>query len=104
MRDSIKQDLLEICKKFKYDTGILVSNTTIEIAAEIISAICDDPHPSWKYRDARLIDTTKTYMEYVPMMLKQIAASQRVEDEITTFDLLHWLSGDNISMLCIIPK
>jgi hypothetical protein len=104
----IRDDIGRICDQFTSATNVLVTPTARDLAAEIISAISEDPHPSWRIEGPQqLIDFQRRYLEGMPRFLQRVVESERIQtNRITAFDILHWLGrgGALESWLCLIPK
>lgn len=96
----------EKCNYFTSSSGIEISSLTQCIITTIIQSITDDPHPSWNktypYKNKEII--VDAYIEGIPLVLFQIAASQKIVKYISTFDFLHWFSKNFEQTMCIIPK
>jgi hypothetical protein len=102
----IRNDITIVCSQFTARTAVEVSATTQNLVAEIISAIVEDPHPSW----ARALppntspdDFANQYLRRTPEMLEQLRGTLKDRKRITAFDFLHWFST-NLSFICPIPK
>jgi hypothetical protein len=102
----IRDELGRICDRFTQETSIVVTPTTRDLAAEIISAILEDPHPTWKVEAPQTFEYTQRYLSDSTKLLHAIRAEQNIKERITAFDLLHWLTrGEGLeSWLCLIPK
>lgn len=98
----IRSQLTSISREFTNYTKIGVSTVTQDLGADIISAIVQDPHPSWP-QDLRYDAVANEILHNTPQMLAQISQSLEQRKTITAFDFLHWLSG-NLDSVCPIPK
>lgn len=102
----VRDEIGRVCDRFTQETGVLVTPTTRDLAAEIISAVAEDPHPRWRVEVPQLQEFLFTYVQQSPKFLRDIQNQQKIEKRITAFDLLHWMTQGKAleSWLCIIPK
>jgi hypothetical protein len=103
---SVRNEIGRACDQFTKETGVIVTPTTRELAAEIISAIEEDPYPQWKVERSQLRGYAQKYISESQGFLRDIQKKQTRGNKITAFDLLHWLARDKglESWLCLIPK
>lgn len=99
--------IFEICNDFQITHNIQISKNVKTIISNILLAVIEDPHPKWISPDSKLLKTPENivsvYLLALPLLLKRIVDDEKLVNQITLFDFLHWLS-DNINFLCIIDK
>jgi hypothetical protein len=104
----VRDNFGRICDQFTSETNVRITPTARDLAAEIISAISEDPHPSWRIGDPQqLIGFQQQYLSAAPSFLKRVVEDEHIKtNQITAFDILHWLArGDALeSWLCLISK
>jgi hypothetical protein len=91
--------------------GIRVSEPAAGLLQLVLDAVVNDAHPRWGTTPGSIgPDGLRVFQDFygraLPLLITQVAAQEpavRDTGQITTFDLLHWLSG-RIDFLCIIPK
>jgi hypothetical protein len=105
-KELVDRAVFEVGERF----GIRVSGHATTLLQLLLDAVVKDPHPRWRAGAAGLADQLPAFRDIygsaLPLLLTQVAAQEpgvRETGQITTFDLLHWLSG-RIDSLCIIPK
>ncbi len=102
--DEPNNKITDICVNFKKESGISVSEHAQLLLKDIFNAIIVDSHPRWKVTKEEIITTVKSKLfPKLPEILSDIAKVESSENIITTFDILHWLSG-RIDRLCPFPK
>jgi len=95
--------------EFAERTNIRTSRPATELVALVVSAIVEDPHPRWRaapgFSPASLELAQDWYLRALPLFLTQVAqqALRGEREQITTFDVLHWLTS-HLDSICTIPK
>jgi len=91
-----------ICEEYSKTSGIQITDTARKLIQVIHTAILSDSHPSWT---GNRFDAVDQYLSKLNQTLHDIVRDQKVQDRITTFDILHWISNDkDLMRLCIIEK
>jgi len=90
---------------FTQDTGIEISPGAQELIKLILTSILSDPHPLWDIRPNQRVGVVQHYIAELPTKLAELVEEEQVQEQITSFDVLHWLSRDrDMARLCIIEK
>lgn len=103
----VRKNLGNKCDEFTKLIDVYVSNDAIDLGAEIISAITQDPHRSWNLDENRRTALASLVLSAVPLMLYDISRSEGIVKggKITAFDVVHWLiKGPAIIEAFPIPK
>jgi len=91
-----------ICDEYSELTRIEISPTARELIRLIHRAILADSHSAWTGNPIQVVDQ---YLANLNSTLAEIARDEQVQDKMTTFDVLHWISkGRDLARLCIIEK
>jgi hypothetical protein len=92
--DNIQTQIATKCAEFQELSGVSISSAAIDLGAQIIGAISEDPHSSWKLDANQRTTLVSLAISAVPLMLSDISKSEAIVKgkEITTFDVVHWLS------------
>lgn len=105
MNHDFTEQVRIICQDFEASQGISVSPSAVKLISQILVAIVDDPHPTWRLElDHPLIVIAESYRSAIPFYLQRIVASEGVKNRITTFDFLHWFAGSFRSKMCVFKK
>lgn len=89
----IKQTRIsDTCQLFAEETGIKVTPNAQELIGLVLNGIIDDPHPNWHTNKSDNEKVADKFAYDLPQMLHDVMHSENVTHEITTFDMLHWLT------------
>jgi hypothetical protein len=102
MIEQIQGEVNEMCQNFSTNTGIEVSSNARNLIAMVLSSIIEDPHQSWKTEHDKLEFFVRSYIDAISMLLYQIVQAENISNQITFFDVFHWLSRN--FTICIIGK
>ncbi|MDX6528478.1 MAG: hypothetical protein QOH41_768 [Blastocatellia bacterium] len=95
----------EVCNRFESEKGVGVSAGAQNLLDTILNAILSDPHPSWQVTPQRCVEIVGEYIDKLPGFLAAIVEGENVREEVTTFDVLHWITrGQNFDSICFIEK
>jgi hypothetical protein len=91
-----------ICEEYSNSTGIEISPNARELIRLIHTAILADSHSTWSGNRFQAADQ---YLSALDSTLGDIVRDEKIQDRITTFDILHWISKDkDLARICIIQK
>ncbi len=91
------------CADFYKRTGIEVTDSARNLIALLLSAVEKDPHPFWKADEEDLSSGAQQLLGELPLSLLRAARHTRAEGQLTTYQLMHWLSR-NFDFLCPFEK
>jgi hypothetical protein len=81
-----------------------VSWSARQLIATILNAMVNDPHPAWDSFDRDRVYELKLELENdLPSLMQRIIDDELVTGEVTTFDVLHWLTR-HLESICPVTK
>jgi len=92
-------------EQFTSNSGVRLTNKARDLLLLCLDAIESDPNPSWE-ANSNLPQLTNEMTVRLPSFLFEIwhdRPKNRFYDEMTTFEVLHWL-GENLTKICPIQK
>ena len=89
--------------EFERETRSSVTPRARDLIRTIINSIVDDPHPSWKVKEADLDGYAKRYVKRLPEDLRKVWMAAGKPSHLTCWTVLHYFDGRLVAM-CFIPK
>ena len=97
---NLQRGIYFACAEFSHETGIEVSRAAQSLIHVILEAIILDPHPRWNVSEDYRMVTVGRFISDLPLILEGVARQERVRREMTSFDVLHYLSVE-LDGLCL---
>lgn len=91
------------CASFESTYHIAISENAKKLLYLTLSSIEDDPHPVWDTELTPPKRVTENFLKNLSKYLTDILHFQMLSDNITYFDVLHWL-GIRLDSLCPFMK
>jgi len=97
------QRVMRICDEIEKSKEIEITMHSRVLIFNILTAITEDPHPSWRVMQFDLREILENKIETLPKNLNEVINYEKPKKRLTSFHLLHWL-GLRLDSICPFEK
>jgi len=97
------EQVLSVSQQHQSSTGVRVTGHAQKLIYDVLESITADPHPRWRISPTELAGLRRQIESDLSSLLAKIMVDEHVEEVITAFDVLHWLTH-NLDNVCPIEK